>query len=104
MEILAKYRYLGLKRSGTKSDLCTCLNAPAGHATAVKRANIVVHCVTQTSTYMEPHIPNIKYIDAVFDIYPDENILKATTHQRHRNDPRTRLGGSTPITKRNSGF
>ena len=41
------------------------------------------------------------------DIYPEENIIKALTHERHGNDTWTRVGdGSTPITKRdwNSGF
>ena len=84
----------------------TCLNAPTGHTT-VKQATIAVHGVTHTSTSTEPHIPNIKNIDAVLDIYTEENIPKAFTHQRHANDPRIRVGdGSTPITKRdcNSGF
>ena len=49
----------------------------------------MVHGVTHTSTYMEPHITNIKHIDAVLDIYPKENILEALTHQRHGNEPRT---------------
>ena len=98
MERLEKYQYLGLMWSGTKAGMFTCLNTPTGHATAVKQA-IVVHVVTHTSTYMEPHIPNIKNIGAVLDIYPEENNLKALTHQRHGNDPWTRVGdGSTPIT------
>jgi len=48
-----------------------------------------------------------KYIDVVWDIYPEENTLKALTHQQHGNDPRTRVGdGCTLITKcyYNSGF
>ena len=106
MEILEKYQYLGLMRSGTKADMFTCLNTPTDHATAVKQATIVVHVVTHTSTYMEPHIPNIKHIDPVLDIYyPEEHILKVLTHQPHKNDPRIKVGdGSTPITKRNSRF
>ena len=100
MERLEKYQYLGLMWSGTKAGMFTCLNTPTGHATAVKQA-IVVHVVTHTSTYMEPHIPNIKNIGAVLDIYPEENNLKALTHQRHGNDPWTRVvDGSTPITNR----
>ena len=86
--------------------MCTCLNPPTDRP-AVKQATIVVHDVTHTSTYMEPHISNIKNIDAVLDIYPEENISKAITHQRHVNDQRLRVGdGRTPITKRdcNSGF
>jgi len=68
-------------------------------------ATVMVYIITHTSIYTEPHIPNIKYIDAVLDIYQEEHILKALTHQRHGNDPRIRVGdGSTPITKRISGF
>ena len=74
---------------------------PTDHATAVTQVTIVVHVVTHTSTYMVPHIPNIKNIGAVLDIYPEENNLKALTHQRHGNDPWTRVGdGSIPITNR----
>jgi len=47
--------------------------------------------VIRTITYMEPHIPNIKSIDAVLDIYPEENIPKGLTHQRHGNGPLTRV-------------
>jgi len=74
MERLEKYQYLGLMRSGTKADMLTCLHAPTTHATAV------VHGVTHSSTYMEPHIPAIKIIDAVLDINPEGNILLAPTH------------------------
>ena len=50
---------------------------------------------------MEPHIPNIQNIGVVLDIYTEENILKALTHQRNGYDTRTRIGdGITPITKR----
>ena len=73
MERLEKYEYLGLMRSRTKADMFT---SPTCHANAVKQVTIVVHGVTNTSTYMRPHIPNIKNIDAVLDIYPEEHILK----------------------------
>ena len=52
----------------------TCLNAPTGYATAVKQATILMHGVTHSSIYMEPHIPNIKNIDAVLDIYQENNL------------------------------
>ena len=68
MKRLEKYQYQGLMQSGTKADLFTCLNVPTGHTT-VKQATIAVHGVTHTSTYMKPHIPTIKNIDAVLDIY-----------------------------------
>ena len=51
------------------AGMFTCLNAPTDHST-VKQATVVVHGVTHTITYMEPHIPNIKHIDALLDIYP----------------------------------
>ena len=73
-------------RCGTKTDLFTCLNTPTGHATIVKQATIVVHGVTHTGTYMEPHIPNFKHIDALMDVYPEENILIVLTHQQHGNN------------------
>ena len=79
MERLEKYQYLGLMRSRTKADMFT---SPTCHANAVKQVTIVVHGVTNTSTYMRPHIPNIKNIDAVLDIYPEEHILKLS----HIND------------------
>ena len=80
MEILEKYQYLGLMRSATKADMFTCLNALTGHTTAVKQATIVVHGVTHTSTYMEPHITNIKNIDAVLGIYPEEIQYPKNSH------------------------
>ena len=44
-------------------------------------------------------------MDVVLDINPEENIIQVLTHQRHGNGPRTIVGdGSTPITKRISGF
>ena len=104
---MEKNRYLGLMRTGTKTDMSTCLSAPTGRASVVKRATIVVHSVSHTSTYMKSHIPNIKEIDTVLDTYSQENILKALTHQRHGNDPWARVdGGSIPITKHDwsSGF
>ena len=97
MKILEKYQYQELMQSGTKADLFTCLNVPTGHTT-VKQATIAVHGVTHTSTYMKPHIPNIKNIDAVLDIYyTNENILEALTHQRHGNEPRTRVSDGNTI-------
>jgi len=89
-------------RSGTKADMLT---SSTDYATAVKQATIVGHGVTHPTTYMEPHIPTIKNIDTVLDIYPEEHMLKALTHQRHGYDPRLRVGyGSTPIIKRSSSF
>ena len=58
--VMEKNRYLGLMRPGTKTDMSTCLSAPTGRASVVKRATIVVHSVSHTSTYMKSHIPNIK--------------------------------------------
>ena len=55
-----KYQYLELKRSWTRADMYTCFNAPTDHTATVKQVTIVVHGVTHTSTYMQPHIPNIK--------------------------------------------
>ena len=95
MDKLEKYQYLGLMRSGTRQTLVS--NTTTVKATAVKQATVVVHGLTHTSTYMESHITHIKHIDAVLGIYPEENILKAHTHQQHGNDSRTRVGdGSTP--------
>ena len=104
---MEKNRYLGLMRTGTKTDMSTCLSARTGHASVVKRATIVVHSMSHTSIYMKSHIPNIKEIDTVVYTYSEEDILKALTHQRHGNDPWTRVdGGSIPITKHDwsSGF
>ena len=64
IERLEMYHNLGLMRSETKADMFT---SPTDHATAVKQAIIVVHDVTLA--YMQPHIPNIKNIDAVLEIY-----------------------------------
>ena len=88
-----------------KGDMFTYLNAPTGHATAVKQSIIVGHGFNHTCTNMGPHITNIKH--AVLDVYPEENILTALTHQQHGHGSRTRVGdGSSPNTKRdwNSGF
>ena len=83
----------------------TSLNAPTGHATAVKQATVVVHGVSTLAHILSPIYQIPQNIDAVLDIYTEGNILKALTHQRHGNDPRIRVGdGSTPITKRISGF
>ncbi|KAL8558995.1 hypothetical protein ACOMHN_039751 [Nucella lapillus] len=118
----------GLLRSGTKSDILKCLNAPTGRADVAKQATIVVldmaaviHMVRPTtantfSEYVSLHIvpyleaqitSSTQRIDAIWDNYPEENNLKALTQQRRGNGPRTRVGdGSTPIPKRdwNSGF
>ena len=90
-----------------KGRYVTCLNATTGNATAAKQATIVVHGLTPHLAHMEPHILNIELIDAVLDIYPEENILKTLTYQRRGNDPLTSVGdGIIPITKSdwNSGF
>ncbi|KAL8593865.1 hypothetical protein ACOMHN_018077 [Nucella lapillus] len=118
----------GLLRSGTKSDILKCLNAPTGRADVAKQATIdvldmaaVIHMVRPTtantfSEYVSLHIvpyleaqitSSTQRIDAIWDNYPEENNLKALTQQRRGNGPRTRVGdGSTPILKRdwNSGF
>ncbi|KAL8590645.1 hypothetical protein ACOMHN_011080 [Nucella lapillus] len=118
----------GMLRSGTKSDILKCLNAPTGRADVAKEATIVVldmaaviHMVRPTtantfSEYVSLHIvpyleaqitSSTQRIDAIWDNYPEENNLKVLTQQRRRNGPRTRVGdGSTPIPKRdwNSGF
>ena len=77
------------------------------HVTAVKQATVVVHGVSTLAHILSPIYQIPQNIDAVLDIYTEGNILKALTHQRHGNDPRTRVGNSsTPITKRdwNSSF
>ena len=111
----------GLLRSGMKSDILQCLNAPTGRAAAAKQATVVVldmaaviHMVRPTTakTFSEYVTLNIvpfleaqmksctQRIDAVWDNYPEENNLKAMTQQRRGNGPRTRVGdGSTKIPK-----
>ena len=118
----------GLLRTGTKSDILQCLNAPNGRAAAAKEASVVVldmaaviHMVRPTTAktfneYVSLNIipflqaqmnDNTQRIDAVWDNYPEENNLKALTQKKRGNGPRTRVGqGNTQIPKSqwNSGF
>lgn len=118
----------GLLRSGTKSDILQCLNAPTGRNPSAKQATIVVldmaaviHMVRPTSAntfndyvslhivpYLEAQMKNGAYrMDVVWDNYPEENNLKALTQKKRGNGPRTRVGnGNTKLPKKdwNSGF
>ncbi|KAJ8396483.1 hypothetical protein AAFF_G00017890 [Aldrovandia affinis] len=118
----------GSLRSGTKSNILQCLNAPTGCTASAKQATVVVldmaaviHMVRPTTakTSSEYVLLNIipfleaqmtdstQRIDAVWDNYPEENNLKALRQQRRGNGPRTKVGDdSTPIPKHewNSGF
>ena len=114
----------GSLRSGTKSDILQCLNAPKGHATSAKQATVLVldmaadmvrpttantfsECVMlNIIPFMEAQMTDSTELNAVWDNYPEENNLKAMTQQRRGKGPRTKVGdGSTPIPKHDwSGF
>ena len=94
----------------------TCLNVPIGHATDVKQTTMLVHVATHTIKSIQqvcvaPHwnkyvISHTLMLSGIFT-HSKKNNLKALTHQRHGNGPRTSVGDCcTPITKRNwnSGF
>ena len=118
----------GTLRSGTKSDILQCLNAPIGRAVAAKHATVVVldmaavvHMVRPTTAktfseyvllhivpFLEAQLKNAtQLIDAIWDTYPEENNIKALTQKRRGHGSRIRIGnGSTKIPKHewNSGF
>ena len=118
----------GTLRSGTKSDIFQCLNAPIGRAVCAKHATVVVldmaalvHMVRPTtakifSEYVLLHIVpfldaqlknDTQRIHAIWYNYPEENNIKALTQKRSGHGSRTRIGnGSTKIPKYewNSGF
>lgn len=117
----------GSLRSGNKADILECLNAPHSRSAEAKAATVlvldmaaVVHMIRPTTAntfldYVSMHLvpylesqlaPTVTRVDAVWDIYPEEN-LKTLKHQHHGLGPRTRIGdGHTRIPKHdwNAGF
>ena len=112
----------GFLRSGKKSDILECLNAPKGIIQEVNQSTAIlidmapiIHMLAPTrcakfNEYVPVHVaPYIKCItqpngtrtDLIWDEYPDEN-LKSQTHILRGTGPRTELGddGETPIPKR----
>ena len=117
----------GLLRSGVKSDILHCINAPtertdtASHATVViLDMPAVIHMVSPTKAktfneYVTLHIipflqsqmkNGTQRVDAIWDNYPDENNLKAHAQYRRGRGARTKVGdGSTKIPRNDwSGF
>ena len=108
----------GMMRSGAKSDILSCLNAPTCHSSAIKEATVMIFDMAAVINMIRPtlaknfreyvslHIipyfkskmsDNTQRLDAVWDTYPDDN-LKALTQQKRGNGARIKVGdGSTPI-------
>jgi len=117
----------GSLRSGNKSDILACVEAPNCRSDATKAATLVVldmaavvHMVRPTSAhtfgdYVSQHLvpfvksqitPTVTRVDAIWDTYPEEN-LKTLTHQHRGLGPRAKIGdGHTRISKQdwNTGF
>ena len=117
----------GSLRSGSKSDILECLNAPTARSAESKTATVVVldmaavvHMVRPCSAHnftdyvsksLMPFVqlqvtPTVTRVDAIWDTYPEDN-LKTLTHQRRGLGARTQIGdGQTRIPKEdwNTGF
>jgi len=110
----------GSLRSGNKSDILACVEAPNCCSDAAKAATLavldvaaVIHMVQPTSAhtfrdnvsqhlvpFVESQItPTVTRVDAIWDTYPEDN-LKTLTHQHRGLGPRTKIGdGHTRIPK-----
>lgn len=112
----------GLLRTGSKSDILDCLQAPKGTNDKAQESTVILldmaailHMIPPTraatfNEYVTVHvIPYIKGVsqpvatrtDSIWDRYPREN-LKAQAHSRRGTGPRTELGddGDSPIPRR----
>ena len=108
----------GMMRSGAKSDILSCVNAPTCRSSAIKEATVMIFDMAAVINMIRPtlaknfreyvslHIipyfkskmsDNTQRLDAVWDTYPDDN-LKALTQQKRGNGARIKVGDdSTPI-------
>ena len=112
----------GVLRTGMKSDILDCLEAPKVINDEARQSTLVildmaaiVHMIPPTraatfNEYVTLHVvPYIKHVshpaatrtDAIWDRYPRNNI-KSQTHSRRGTGPRTELGtdGDSPIPRR----
>ena len=109
-------------RTGTKSDILDCLQAPKGINDEARQSTLVildmaaiVHMIPPTraatfneyvTLHVEPYIKHVSHpavtrTDAIWDRYPRNNI-KSQTHSRRGTGHRTELGtdGDSPIPRR----
>ena len=113
----------GMLRSGTKSDILKCLDAPTSACAAARNVTVqvfdmaaVIHMdmrptrAATFSDYVPMHLASflksqltasVQRVDVVWDTYPERS-LKTQTQLWRGSGPRTRIGkdGNTPIPKR----